>query len=233
METGFTQGDFERYSAEYDKFAEKLPHWFEKLHTLVEQASPMTPIDFQLLNRGSATAEGLTVDFEVSDEWLVFGNEEAAIRHYGMRSGAPTPPLSPQLKKVSEADALGRSLFSRDFGPSAPRDPTAFHWEHHPSAIDHRGSLRCEQFRAKASWRKTIWVYPWGDNLQSACLNLQAHASNLSEPVSTEVQLTAVDVEVHWSDRPVAARLEAAIGSLIRRVFGGEPAYDAANVEAP
>jgi hypothetical protein len=83
------------------------------------------------------------------------------------------------------------------------------------------------------SWTKTIWVYPWGDNLQSASLSLQAHASNLSEPVSTEVQLTAVDVEVHWSDRRVAARLEAAIGSLIRRLFGGEPAYDAANVEAP
>jgi hypothetical protein len=232
-ETGFTQGDFERYSAEYDKFAEKLPHWFEKLHTLVEQASPMTQIDFRVLNSGSATAEGFTVDFEVSDEWLVFGNEEAAVRHYGIRSGAPTPPLSPQLKMASEADALARSMFSRDFGPAPPRDPTGFYWEDRPAAIDHRGSLRCEQFRAKASWRKTIWIYPWGEDLQSASLSLEAHAANLSDPVSAEVRLSAVSVEVDWTDPRVATRLEAAIRPLIARQFGGEPAAAIDQAEAP
>jgi hypothetical protein len=222
-ETGFTQDDFERYSAEYDKFAEKLPHFFEKLHSMIEQASPMTPIDLRILNSGSATAEGLTVDFRVSDEWLVFGDEEDAERFYGMRATSPQPPLTPRLKKVHEVDAMARGLFSRDFRPR-PRDPTGFYWEHRPAAIDHRGSLRCEEFRAKDVHEQTVWIYPWGEDRQSAVLDLEVHASNLSEPVPAQVRLTTIETEVDWSDPRVPTRVEDRLRPLIVSRFGVEPA---------
>lgn len=218
-ETGFTQDDFERYSAEYDKFAEKLPHFFEKLHTLVEQASPMTPIDFRVVNSGSATAEGLTVGFHVSDDWLVFGDEEAAERFYSIRATAPKPPLTPRLKKVREVDEMARGLFRPDLRPR-PRDPTGFYWEHRPAAIDHRGSLRCEEFRAKDVRDQTVWIYPWGEDRQSATLELEVHASNLSEPVPAQVRLTAVQAEVDWCDPRVSNRIEDAIRPLIIERFG-------------
>lgn len=219
LETGLTQGDFERYSAEYNKFAETIPHFFEKLHTLVEQASPMTPIEFRLLNSGSATAEGLTVDFQTADDWLVFGDEEDAVRYYGMRASAPKPPLSPRLKKAGEVSEMARGLFSRDLRPR-PRDPTGFYWEHRPAAIDHRGSLRCEEFRAKDVHEQTVWIYPWSEDRQTAKLALEVHASNLSEPVPTEVGLTTVEAEVEWSDPRVANRIEDAIRPLILSRFG-------------
>ena len=218
-ESGFTQHDFERYSAEYDKFSEKLPHFFEKLHSLVEQASPMTPVDFRIVNSGSATAEGLTVDFHVTDDWLIFGDEDDADRFYGTRAIAPKPPLTPRLKKVREADEMARGLFRPDFRPR-PRDPTGFYWEHRPSAIDHRGSLRCEEFRAKDVYEQTVWIYPWGEDRQSSVLELEVHASNLSDPVPAKVQLTFVETEVDWSDPRVSNRIEDAIRPLIIERFG-------------
>lgn len=218
-ESGFSQSDYEHYSRAYDKFSTELPAFFETLHSIIEQASPTTEISFQIQNKGFATAEGLTVDFWLSNEWLVFADEEDAQHFYGRQAAAPKPPLTPQLQKVREADRMIRSIARPDFR-QPQRDPTGFYWEDRPGVLDHSGALRCEKFRAKAEFKRSIWIYPWGEQCETAALELEVHASNLSEPIFARAQLSTIEVEVEWSDPRVLNRVEDAIRPLLVRRFG-------------
>lgn len=67
-EPGFTQSDYHRYHADYHKFIDGLPKFFEELHDKIRRASATTAIDYRIENVGTATAEGMTVDFAVADE---------------------------------------------------------------------------------------------------------------------------------------------------------------------
>lgn len=200
-EPGFTQNDYNRYYADYSNFIGSLPQFFQELHDKIHWASATTAINYRIENVGTATAEGMTVDFSVAEEWLIFADEKHAQEFYGVTVAGPKLPLSPKLRKAEEVGRLVRSLPTGL--PPAPRDPTGFYWETRPTGIAHRGVLRCEEFRAKRTRDDIIWLYPWNQDRDETTLILDVHSRTGSAPIVKTLSLRMKDVEVPWTDHRV------------------------------
>lgn len=213
---GYTQEEYLAYYRNYEHFVAQLPALFEGLHERIGRASLSTAVDYALENSGNMTAEGLTIDFTVDDEWILFDSEQEAEISFGVIVAGPTPPLTPHMRKVDQAGSLARSILQ---SPAArpPRNPRGFHWESRPTGIAHSGELRCEEFRAKERWEDTIWVYPWNSEVSESRLHLSVHSRNASAPIETSVSLRVTDQEIGWQDPRVIDRTS---GWLKKVLFG-------------
>lgn len=213
---GFTQDDHQRFHAEYQRFLTALPRFFEKLHERVSSASATKSVGYRVSNLGTTAAEGLSIVFEVDDDWLLFGDRKSADEFYGV---SVVPPSPPELS--SSRSALLTSIGAVRPVSAIPkmRDPEDFRWKHRPRAGDRHGSLQCAEFRAKRVWNDTLWVHPWNDDVTTATLSLDVHHRTGSSPIELALPMRVVKTETDWNSDDVRALADGWLNDVLSDPF--------------
>ena len=224
----FDQDDFQRYFEKWQRWANDLPAFFESLPKRIAGATRFASVDLWFENIGRATAEGLTVDFAVSDGWLVLADQNAVDDMSPYPVALPKPPLTPfqqdHADRATKADNVTRQ-FRHLAGPRVqpPRDSTGFYWVERPSYDSTRGVYRCEEFRAKRRNDDVIWLWPRGNPPVDGKLIVDIHGSNLGEPVRLELPLAFSDRAAEWNDAVVLASLDPSLAEIVADETGVGP----------
>ena len=218
----FDEDDYHRYVDKWQKWANGLPAFFEALPTRIAAATRFRSIDLWIENTGGATAEGLVVDFEVSDGWQVFADQNAVddIAPYpvALPEVPPTPFQQDHRDRARKADAVSRQFRHLASPPAQPRDPTGFYWVDRPGYGSQRGVYRCEEFRAKRRKDDAIWLWAHDNAPAEGELTVDVHGSNLGEPLLLKLPLAFVERAAEWDDAAVIAALDPQLAQIVADV---------------
>lgn len=225
----FDQDDYQRYFEKWQRWANDLPAFFESLPKRIAGATRFASVDLWFENIGGATAEGLTVDFAVSDGWQVLADQQALDDISPYPVVLPERPLTPfqqaHAHRAIKADHVSRQFRHLAGSPlQPPRDPTGFYWVERPGYDSTRGVYRCEEFRAKRRNDDVIWLWPRGNPPLDGKLIVDIHGSNLSEPVRLELPLAFSDRAAKWNDEVVLTSLDSSLAEIVAEVAGAGPA---------
>jgi len=224
----FNQDNYQRYFEKWQQWANGLPGFFESLQKHIAGATRFASVDLWFENIGGATAEGLTVDFAVSDGWQVLADQKAVDDISPYPVALPERPLTPFQQdyndRAAKADEVSRQFRHLAAPPVQPRDPTGFYWVERPSYDSTRGVYRCEEFRAKRRNDDVIWLWPRGDPPVDGKLIVDIHGSNLGKPVPLELPLAFSDRAAEWNDDVVLASLDPTLAEIVADVTGAGPA---------
>lgn len=223
----FDQDDYGRYATKWHEWVAGLPHFLESLPQRIAAASRLGAAHYRLDNVGSATAEGLTVGFEVSEGWRVLADQDETNAWGSLPLALPKPPPTPyqgdQMDRARRADEVTRQVRNTLSSPiQEPRDPTGFYWTDRPSHDSRHGSFECAEFRAKRGKDEVIWLRPVELPPIEGRLTIDIHGSNLSEPLPLELLLRFEERSASWHDNAVVDLLDPWLADAIRNLTNEE-----------
>jgi hypothetical protein len=220
-EGGFSQDDYDTYMSDYRIFIDTLPDFFRGLAKRVANLSAIATIGFRIENKGSATAEGLTVSFAASDDWILLPDN---IQRSGWDDGpiampdAPLIPLHARNRRILDRAAQHHQSMSIPVFPQhKPRDATGYYWVSTPNYTSGPAIFECGEFRAKRHYDATIRMWP-EPAPSEATLTIDVHASNLAEPILLDRRIRFVERTADWTDPAVRDLLHPWLAKAIEAV---------------
>lgn len=210
-----TQDDHESYAHDYRNFKTALPRFFADLHDKVAAASSIGQVQYQITNRGSTMAEGLTADICITGGWRLRGDEQRA----GVPTiAAPEPPPTPHLRRNQPITATGSYPIAWAVQRMPGQDPTQFYWAH-PREHDIRHAvLRCEEFRAKAEFQYKANFEPT-ELTDTGSIHIELHSRNSSDPVRSMLALEFANRPAEWNDPKLLSLVPQWIAEVLRAQF--------------
>lgn len=190
MVSGVSAEDITQYNKAYDLFVEETRRYFQILHEIMARMARIVPLQYQIENDSSVSAQGLRVEVGIPANGLII-SEWAEARQ--SRSVAhPRPPERP------------RSLFSApSFGmPSLDtiiQDPVAFFWRNDPESGAKKGALQCQDFRARRVYNDEIIVAIEPEAEQTE-VQFNISATNTTDCLDHKVTIRLVEQQIGWDD---------------------------------